>query len=345
MKGPAALAMLAGVVLALVFSPAPCLAADIICPVCHQRFSDEVEVCPNDGTDLKLLGKPAPDDGGEAAGDEEKGDGEPAEGQPGAADGADDSTPVPPEEKSGGTGYRRLDEEHRRSRGNARDRSSAYKDRRSRIATERRGKGASAAKRRKQAEAFAAADEERMAEYERLRSRAWEDRERLAGVEEQAAADRDAARERLLHGLGAPLTSIGFRMSWMGEGEDAGPLSTFEIDLNLARYRFRAGLSSLVGLRSLDTRDELVFLEHISLGFQWPSRFSPYIVARGGVGMLVTERFGADLVYLMSSAGVEMGIDCWLSPWIAVTPSLGYARYIVSGAYWDSFTFKISVGF
>jgi hypothetical protein len=308
------------------------LADEVICPVCGKSFPDDTKTCPNDGTDLKSLGIPLEKDMAKSRQQSET----EAEEEP-----LSDETYKDNEESSK---YRRFDQGGAR-RSTKRDEVN-YKDRESRISKATRARSSDEDdERRARLERFNKEDLALLREYEERRALSWENQQRVHVAELRASRDRAAAQSHLLNTLGAPFTSLGYRLFWMTEGDDAGLVNTAEIDLNLARYRLRAGLSTLIGVRSLSDRDELVFLEHVSVGFQWPWRFSPYIAARAGVGALVSERLGEDLVYLLTSVGAEAGIDSWVTPWIAVTPSFGYFRCMINNAYWNSFTFKVSVGF
>ena len=160
-----------------------------------------------------------------------------------------------------------------------------------------------------------------------------------------ARGQKTSENTRILNHMGAPLASLGFRVFWMAEGNDSGPVGAAEVEVNLVRYRLRAGVSTLLGLRDLESRNELIFLGNMSIGIQSPKRFSPYIVAKGGIGMSKTERFYTDQLYLLSSLGAEVGVDAWVTRWIAVTPGMGYMRCTADNAYWHSFTGKISIGF
>lgn len=324
-------------IIAVMAIAGPVAAGEVICPVCGKSFPDDTEKCPNDSTDLKTLGIPL-----EKKAAERKGEVESEEEEAGESGEAS-----PAESYSGSEGsskYKRFDRGG--SRRSSKPDEANYKDRESRI----RGKGRSRLTEeelaeRARRERFKNENTDLLRDYEKRRAASWEDRKRLDVAELRASRARDEAKSHLLNSLGAPLTSLGYRMFWMPEDGHPGIVSTAEIDLNLARYRLRAGFSSLIGVRSLPSRDELIFLEHITIGFQWPWRFSPFVIARGGVGALASERFGEDLVYLVTSVGVEAGIDSWVNPWMAIAPSLGYTRCMIDNAYWDSFTFKISVGF
>jgi hypothetical protein len=122
-------------------------------------------------------------------------------------------------------------------------------------------------------------------------------------------------------------------------------VSSAEIDVNLMKTKVRVGLSSSIGVRSLAHRDDLLFVESVSLGAQLPWRFSPYVLARAGVGALAANRFGEDLIYVVRSLGAEVGLDCRLTRWLVVTPSFGYTSYAIDAAHWNSFTAKLSIGF
>ncbi len=320
----------------LMFWGVEAAASDVVCPVCGLSYPKSTKDCPNDGTDLSLVGREKPTGGG----DEEKAEQEEPDDETDDEREASDSTEP--------SKYKRIDQQNQRRRATKpQSRQNGYSDRRSRIANDRRGPASATnrGKRNREEQRFSEEERKALAGYEKRRAKEWENRQRLQIGEARARRDRAAAEKYLLYGLGAPLTSLGYRLFWMREGNDAGLVNAAEIDFNLARYRLRAGLSTLIGVRVLPTRDELVFLEHLAAGFQWPWRFSPYVVIRGGVGIMASERFGEQLVYLLTSLGAEVGVDSWITPWMAVTPSFGYVRCMLDNAYWDSFTFKISVGF
>lgn len=301
-------------------------AEKVRCPVCGQIFDDDVDVCPNDGTDLGAEGKPV-EHGPEPV---------PAEEPDGAQD--DGEGPKPK--------YTRHDVDGERRR--ADEAEPDYGDRHARLGEDRRGDEAVEHKRRQRAEReaeLAAEDERLRSEFETRRRRMWEGRQRRAEEERRAAEGFESLMRTSLWGRGAPLTSVGARFSWMGEGDDSGPVSSAEIDVNLLKTRVRVGLSSSIGVRALDHRDDLLFVESVSAGVQLPWRFSPYIVARAGVGGLVQNRFGRDLVYVVRAFGAEAGLDCRVTRTLVVTPSFGYTSYGIDNAIWNSFTAKLSVGF
>jgi hypothetical protein len=312
----------------------------VVCPVCGETMDDDLLECPNDGTDLKLLGIPLKE---EEKDKKDKKDKPERRREPGSAAAAPDSSKAKPTIK-----YKRHDRDGDR-RPVEPPAPGSYSDRRSRIPGDKRlaaePKPVSAAEMAPPEPYPAKLDKGIREEFERHRQHVEEQRKAAdlarAGVEDSA----ESARARLLSSLGAPLTSLGLRVFWLPEGPRTGPVGGTEIDINLARYRLRAGFSTMMGVRALDDRNELVFLENIALGIQAPKQFSPYIVARGGAGLVKTERYRTDQLYLLTSLGVEVGVDSWLTPWIAVTPSMGYMRCTLSDAYWHSFTAKISIGF
>jgi hypothetical protein len=312
-------------------------AGKVVCPVCGETHEDDVVECPNDGTDLRLVGLPAKEDRGEP---EETADTDPDLDEDGEAPGDSEPTPM--------IKYKRRDHGgDRRSQG--KPENHGYSDRISRIPKDPRYVSEAKSPREvasTPSEPFPIErDEAIRSEFERRRESVSGQRRAAAAAEVETQKSRDLERRRLYNKRGAPLTSMGFRVLWMAEGNDPGPVGGAEIDLNLARYRFRAGLSMLLGLRDLDARDELIFLGNVSIGVQSLQRFSPFIVARGGLGMMKTERFQIDQVYLITSLGVDVGLDSWVTPWLAITPSVGYMRCAIDGAYWHSVTGKLSIGF
>ncbi|MDD5308565.1 MAG: hypothetical protein PHU25_14685 [Deltaproteobacteria bacterium] len=303
----------------------------IVCPVCGQVFDESTRVCPNDGSDLVLVGKR------EEVG-KEPGDTDTADAQDG---GAEPGQPVVP-------GYKRHDKGGRRQR-TAEPVDETHNDRRSRFAEERRGGNAAAEQARREErerrQRFTTDDERLRAEFDSRRAKLRNERELAAEEAERARLGLATDRTRIVHGLAAPLVSLGYRVSFMGEGRDAGPVHGAEIDVNPSRTYLRAGFSTFVGVRALDRQNELLFMEHVTVGVEWPWRFAPFALLRAGIGGLASRRFGEDSVALVRSIGTEVGVDCHLGLGTILSPSVGYVRYMVNDAYWNSVTAKISIGF
>ncbi len=308
-------------------------AAKVRCPVCRQVFDEKVKVCPDDGTDLTLSGQ--------VVEEESKKDGPEPE--------AIEESPYDDEEEDGGSGkYKRHDLGGDRRRIEAEE-GPVYSDRYRRVGEERRSPEAAAERRKKAREKrkteFDEEDTGLKSEFEDNRRNMWR-RRRQRAYDDKAKAQDVAYLEWLsLWGRGAPIASLGARVSWMGEGSDPGFISGPEIDINILRKEIRLGLSTTIGFRTLPDRTDMIFMEHISAGIQLPWRFSPYLIAKVGLGPLASNRFGNDLTYLVRALGAESGLDCRVTRSLVITPSVGYVRYVVDDAYWNSFTAKISVGF
>jgi hypothetical protein len=305
-------------------------ADEVRCPVCDQSFSPDTDICPNDGTNLELSGIHIKAENGEQEQKQQQAPGDEAF-----------DIDEEPAETGGASKYKRGDARRRRLH-KKKQPKRGYSDRRSRIDSERHSADAERRSRQREKEAFEKEDRLLMDAFEQRRSQLWEEKHRELLDGTKGLEDTDKAREQHVYALGAPLTSLGFRMFWMGEGNDSGPVSSAEIDINPARYWFRGGISTLFGARYVQERNEFVFLTHLTAGFQWPQRFSPFLVARGGIGLLSSQ---TDSVFLLGSVGFDAGIDFWITPWIAVSASAGYERSMLENAHWDSFTYKISVGF
>jgi hypothetical protein len=324
--GPKARAFSAAVCVAAILVSWPALAHRVRCPVCGQEFeTDETSVCPNDGTDLESEGRPVEvpaEDADAGVGDEE------------AA--TDVATPK----------YKRHDVGGERQRVD--DDSQTYSDRERRIGEERRGQAAAVTQKRQREHEralFEAEDERLRNDFEERRAALEEKRKRSVSADWWSGRERLRRERKSLWERAAPLTAVGVRLSWMGEDRQPGPLTGAEIDINLLKTRLRVGLSSFLGIRQLADRGELAFLEHVSVGVQIPWRWSPYLLARVGLGVLAGERFGEDLNHLVLSAGLETGIDCHVTDAIVVTPVAGWARYVIDDAYWDTVTLRLGVGF
>ena len=310
----------------------------VVCPVCGESFDDSLGECPNDGTDLRLLGKDKPP----SSPDNEA----PSQKEP-DPDGANPENAA--KSKKGPILYNRHDEGGSRKIAESEENGAGYSDRQSRLPKDSRMKNAPKPKRdhsTSMEQSRAAPDDSAVLDdFERRRKHSWEEWENIRLQNSKLEEHRAAVRRKLLMSLGAPLTSLGGRIFWMGESNYPGPVGAAEIDVNIIRYKVRAGMSTLLGIRALNSRNDLVFLESLNIGMQWPGRFSPYVIAKGGVGVLATSRSGVDDAYLLSAFGTETGIDVWLHPWLAITPSVGYMISFTNDKYWNSFTCKVAVGF
>lgn len=323
------------------FTPDIAFAGRIRCPVCDQTFPDDQKICPNDGTNLQLLGKkvgPSNDSG--SAGKDSKTEKNNTDKT------VDDGKSS---EKSGK--YIRQDRGGNRKRAEEKEpeasRYSERSERRRRMGEERRS-NANAEKRRKekrQREEFAKQDQEIREKFVTDRQIMIDDQKNRKDEDKLAKEGFDASLQRSLWAQAAPLTSVGIRVGWMGEGTHPGPVTGAEIDFNFVKTEFRVGLSTFLGVRSLENRGDLVLLESVSVGLQLPWRFSPFILGRAGVGIMVSNRFGTDITYLLRSIGVETGVDCRIAPSFVVTPSVGYIGYAINDVHWGSVTMKLSIGF
>ena len=307
-------------------------AAKVRCPVCRQVFDEKVKVCPNDGTDLTLSGQVVKE--------------EPKKDRPEPE--AIEESPYDDEEDSGSGKYKRHDLGGDRRRIEAEE-EPVYSDRYRRVGEERRSPEATAERRRKAREKrkaeFDGEDTGLKSGFEDNRRNMWRRRRQRAYDDKLEARDVAYLEWLSLWGKGAPIASLGARVSWMGEGSDPGFITGPEIDINILRKKIRLGLSTTMGFRILPDRTDMIFMEHVSAGIQLPWRFSPYLIAKAGLGPLVSNRFGNDLTYLVRSLGAESGLDCRVNRALVITPSVGYVRYVVDDAYWNSFTAKIAVGF
>ena len=322
------------------------VAAQKRCPVCHEVFDDHIHVCPNDGTDLKLLGEKIP--GADVSDQPEK--------KASDTSNANEAKTVKvPDKTTGDTSVADQDGEQkyiRHDRGGRRRRVDKTNDSDGDYRTDRLRRihdnraGAVAARKK---------EEETSPEFDAQKDAALRDRFRSMhdGAKQPALhapekiivkSTPEYEREKALWEQAAPVMSIGGRLSWMGEATRPGPVMGAEIDLNLLRSNIRVGLSSFIGVRHV-SRNELIFLESVSIGVQRPWRFSPYLIGRFGIGTIVGQRFGADITNLMRGLGFDAGVDCHVSEAFTVTPAVGYVRYGVRDATWDSVVIKIALGF
>jgi hypothetical protein len=319
-------------------------AAGVVCPVCGQVFDESTPVCPNDGTDLKLLGKPATQDGDIAAPSNDTVEKDTGPGRGTTEENAPEASAV----SASSGGYKRHEADGERKVLEEAD-TTVYSDRLSRLPTDTRTVGPARRKRANDKEARMSQTAEENAAffsgYDKKRRLLRQERRADRPSEEAAERERALVREQILNSSTAPLASVGARFFFLGEGRSLGWTGGAEIDFHFVRRRVRAGASAFLGIRNPNARKEPLFLERLSLGAQLPGRFSPFIVAKGGIGALATNRFRTDLAYLMTSIGIEAGVDAWINPWLVLEPSFGFERYMVKNAYWNSFTWKLAVGF
>ncbi len=309
--------------------------AEVVCPVCGEVLENGTDECPNDGTDLTLVGK------------------NPSEADDTDTPGRPD-TPQADESTHGQNGqdsplrYKRQDEGGERQIAPRKERSG-FSDRESRLPEDDRMRAPprpkKPSKRPVRTQPDTPRDDDLVKQFEKKRRYSWESRENARLITLMAKADKATARRRLLATLGAPLASLGVRLFWMKESEQSGLVTAAEIDVNLVRYRIRAGFSTLLGIRSMSGPDDLVFLESLDVGAQWPSRFSPFVLLKGGLGMLLLDDGKSTEAILLGSVGAEIGLNAWVNPWLSVTPSFGYMGNIRNHSYGNSFTSKVAIGF
>lgn len=324
------------------------VAEKVRCPVCGEVYSEGEEECPNDGTNLKMFGKREPEEEMDPVAppasdvDAQKpSDATSAEG--GSTDSTSGGEEAPP------ILYKRHDQGGERKPGSSKE-SGGYTDRASRLPGSVRvgpapAQGRETRKRAAPPKRGDTAGDQARSDFENERRDKWLKRPETRLDAGQDIHGKEAARKRLLDHLAAPLASLGVRMLWLGESGHPGPVGLGEIEINFARYRLRVGTASSLGVRVLELRNELVFLQSASVGVQLPMRFTPYLVARGGIGIITTERFNATMVYMMTAVGAEAGIDAWITPWTAVSPTIGYLRCAANNAYWHTVTLKVAIGF
>lgn len=310
------------------------------CPVCHETFDEEVHVCPNDGTDLQLLGEKVevvPRNGGTES--------TPSEGN--SKENALDSNSEANEGKAGKakSKYTRQDRGGRRKRVAKKDEDDVVQEERTdrqRRLHDARTAGAAPKPKEPSSNGWARRNAKLRNIYFSRKAEYLSTRE-----EESTSVELPAPEVKRQEGLWeqtAPFMSIGARLSWIGEAKRIGTTFGAEIDLNLLRTSIRMGLSSFIGVRHV-SRNELLFLESVSIGIQRPWRFSPFIVGRIGIGAIVSQRFGADITNLVRAIGADVGVDCRLNNAFVVTPSIGFIHYGILDAGWNSVSLKVSLGF
>ncbi len=308
--------------------------------MCGQIIDEKIEICPNDGTNLKLSGRPL----------NSKQKAEPSDHSADSSYHQDNHSELSTNNGKFQTlgGYKRHDEGGLRHPGSEKN-SSDYSDRRSRLPHDSR---TAMPNRRKKTDVGSLqsdrseSEDNRFEEYKNKRASIWKERESANLDLQQIVEKQKVNAEKILKYRAAPLASLGMRLFFLGEDGHAGPVAGAEIDLHAARSIFRAGISTLIGVRTLPNRNEMVFLEGLSAGIQLPQKVSPFIIAKGGIGMMATNRFETAQFYLLTTIGFEGGIDIWFSKsQTAVSLSLGFMRCTVNDAYWHSVTYKLSVGF
>jgi hypothetical protein len=315
-------------------------ATQVRCPVCHQLFPREVEVCPHDGTDLKILGRVEQRGKSEDGTDTEAADA-PEDSTASDPDGTRQGQPVPKYQRHDiGGARKRMDVSPEDDVGDVerRDRLLRLKDARAGWTPPTVDAGSSSDEdHRRRQEAL-------LAEYGTAREQSAADRQRRASQQDLEKERRRRERDALFSAH-VPAVSMGSRLFFMGEGDSPGVTPGVEVDANLIRTNVRVGLTSFVGVRHIGNRRDLLFQENIALGIQHPWHLSPFLLFRAGLGVMLSERFGEQNAYLVRTIGVDVGMDCRIGKMLMLSPSIGYTRLAVSAAGWDTVSLKVSVGF
>jgi hypothetical protein len=328
----------------------------IKCPVCGELFKDDVTVCPNDGTDLKILGKPVSDKDNSKSDTDKPSDKASLHSSKKAEDSddnqgnsaADSNKKKRSRSKKDDKKYQRQDRGGSRKRVDYSESGPSGEGRRTermkRIGDTRSfGSGDAQGDRRKKAEERARKDAEIRAQYAKNIEEYRQEEARRQLKQRITGIERDKGSDSLIKG--APLVALGGRMAFMPEGESPGRLAGMEIDVNFLRGAVRLGLSGFAGGRRVGDRRDMIVNGSLTVGFQQVGRFAPFVLGRFGIGVLMQERFGEGVVDLLRNMGVEAGVDCRLRGGFAITPSVGFIQYAVNDVTWNSAALKLSVGF
>jgi hypothetical protein len=118
----------------------------------------------------------------------------------------------------------------------------------------------------------------------------------------------------------------------------------------------RAGLTSEIGFASNDSagsHGDFFLAEAGSAGVQWPMRVTPYVEGSLGLGFLRRSLYNQDILTLLYTGGVDVGVAARLVGKATVAASIGWLRpvyHVAAGSghiniYTDAFTFRLAIGF
>ncbi len=96
-------------------------------------------------------------------------------------------------------------------------------------------------------------------------------------------------------------------------------------------------------------RADLLLMERLGLGMQYPHVVTPMLEFQGGIGGARVELFGRNDLALLYTLGLDLGAQFAVAPWMWVHASLGWIRptfvWQQKVASYDRVAFKLGVGF
>ena len=126
------------------------------------------------------------------------------------------------------------------------------------------------------------------------------------------------------------------------------------VDVTPVRRVFRLNLVTEVGIEGGEAaqagdRADLLIMEKVGLGVQYPHWVTPFVEFQGGMGAARVELFERNDLAMLYSLGVDGGGQWAVSEHLFLHAAVGWIRpyFRVKGetAYYDRLTFKVGLGF
>lgn len=125
------------------------------------------------------------------------------------------------------------------------------------------------------------------------------------------------------------------------------------VEAGLLRRYVRLGLLTEVGVEGGEAargdRNDLMVVQKVGLGAQYPHFVTPFFEVQGGVGLLRTELFERNDLGWVATVGVEAGAQWAVARFFRLHLAVGWLRpYLRDGAgvrHEDTATFRVGVGF
>lgn len=148
---------------------------------------------------------------------------------------------------------------------------------------------------------------------------------------------------------------LGYRQFWILDAlnrNQSWHMGTMEI--TPARRYVRFNLLTEVGVEGSDAardggRADLLAMQRLGLGLQYPHWVTPFIEFQGGVGAARVELFNRNDLLFVWSLGLDVGAQFALTRWLFVHTAIGWIRPVFRrpdrSITHDSFAFKVGIGF
>ncbi|MBX7078853.1 MAG: hypothetical protein K1X88_06660 [Nannocystaceae bacterium] len=137
---------------------------------------------------------------------------------------------------------------------------------------------------------------------------------------------------------------LGRAQDWHLASLEVTPLRRYVRVNLLTEFGIEGGRAAARGDRA-----DLLLMERLGLGMQYPGVVTPMLEFQGGVGGARVELFGRNDLALLYTLGLDLGAQFAVAPWMWIHASLGWIRptfvWQQKVASYDRVAFKLGVGF